>query len=112
MQADLLKEALGKDKASSTPGVGREGCGTKGGSIALACRAFDVSKTCFRYSPKRDGENELIADRLEGLTTAHKTWGFGLCYLYLRKVQCHMWNHKHVHRIYCELELNLRIKPR
>lgn len=26
----------------------------KGVSIALACRAFGVSETCFRYSPKRD----------------------------------------------------------
>ena len=25
---------------------------TRGVSIALACRAFDVSETCFRYSPK------------------------------------------------------------
>lgn len=31
---------------------------TKGVSIALACRAFGVSETCFRYSPKRDEENE------------------------------------------------------
>jgi putative transposase len=85
---------------------------TKGVSIALACRAFGVSETCFRYSPRRDAENEFIADLLEGLTKAHRTWGFGLCFLHMRNVQGHCWNHKRVHRIYCELELNLRIKPR
>lgn len=85
---------------------------TKGISIALACRAFGVSETCFRYSPKRDDENEQIADLLIGLTKARKTWGFGLCFLYLRNVQGHGWNHKRVYRIYRELELNLRIKPR
>ena len=85
---------------------------TKGFSIALACRAFGVSETCFRYSPKRDDENEQIADLLIGLTKARKTWGFGLCFLYLRNVQGHGWNHKRVYRIYRELELNLRIKPR
>lgn len=56
---------------------------TKGVSIALACRAFGVSETCFRYSLKRDDENEMIADLLVGLTNAHKTWGFGLCFLHL-----------------------------
>ena len=40
-------------------------------------RAFGVSETCFRYSPKRDDENEMIADVLVGLTNVHKTWGFG-----------------------------------
>ena len=80
----------------------------KGVSIALACRAFDVSETCYRYSPKLDGENEQIADLLLGLTVARKTWGFGLCFLYLRNVQGHRWNHKRVYRIYRELELNLR----
>jgi len=85
---------------------------TKGVSIALACRAFGVSETCYRYSPQRDEENERIAELLIGLTKAHKTWGFGLCFLHLRNVKGHVWNHKRVHRIYCELELNLRIKPR
>ena len=84
----------------------------KGVSIALACRAFNVSETCYRYSPKLDDENEQIADLLLGLTKAKKTWGFGLCFLYLRNVQGHGWNHKRVYRIYRELELNLRIKPR
>ncbi len=56
-------------------------------SIALACRAFSVSETCFRYSPKRDEENEVIADLLVGLTNVHKTWGFGLCFLHLRSVK-------------------------
>ena len=84
----------------------------KGVSIALACRAFDVSETCYRYSPKLDDENEQIANLLLGLTRAKKTWGFGLCFLYLRNVQGHGWNHKRVYRIYRELELNLRIKPR
>jgi putative transposase len=57
-------------------------------------------------------ENEEIADLLVGLTDARKTWGFGLCFLHLRNVKGHPWNHKRVYRIYCDLELNLRIKPR
>ncbi|MGX1256948.1 putative transposase [Sinorhizobium fredii] len=83
-----------------------------GVSIALACRTFGVSETCYRYSRKLNDENEQIADLLIGLTRAKKTWGFGLCFLYLRNVQGHRWNHKRVYRIYRELELNLRIKPR
>ncbi len=46
------------------------------------------------------------------LTEIHKRWGFGLCFLYLRNVKGYRWNHKRVYRIYRELELNLRIKPR
>ena len=84
----------------------------RGVSIALACRTFGLSETCYRYSPKLKSENERIGDLLIGLTKAHKTWGFGLCFLHLRNVKGHLWNHKRVYRIYRELELNLRIKPR
>ena len=81
-------------------------------SVAVACRTFGVSETCYRYSPLLSDENEQIADLLVGLTDARKTWGFGLCFLHLRNIKGHGWNHKRVYRIYCELELNLRIKPR
>jgi putative transposase len=84
----------------------------RGTSIALACRTFQISETCYRYSPVLSDENEEIADWLERLSENKRTWGFGLCFLYLRNVQGYGWNHKRVYRIYCELELNLRIKPK
>ena len=84
----------------------------RGVSIALACRTFGLSETCYRYSPKLKAENDRIGDLLIGLTHAHKTWGFGLCFLHLRNVRGYPWNHKRVYRIYRDLELNLRIKPR
>jgi len=81
-------------------------------SIAHACNTFQVSQTCYRYQAKASEENAIIADWLVSLTTAYRDWGFGLCFLNLRNVKHFKWNHKRVYRIYRELELNLRIKPR
>ena len=83
-----------------------------GVSIALACRTFGVSESCYRYEARLSDENAEIADWLIRLTATYRTWGFGLCFLYLRNVKGFGWNHKRVYRIYRELELNLRIKPR
>jgi len=81
-------------------------------SISLSCRAFLVSERCYRYQPLLCSENEAIANWLIQLTEQHSDWGFGLCFDYLRNVKGFAWNHKRVYRIYCDLALNLRIKPR
>ena len=81
-------------------------------SISVACAVFSISESCYRYEAKLKAENEEIADWLLRLTDNHRTWGFMLCFLYLRNVRGFGWNHKRVYRIYKELELNLRIKPR
>ncbi len=81
-------------------------------SIRHACGTFAISETCYRYRGIRSTENDEIADWLVRLTTAYRTWGFGLCFLYLRNVKAFGWNHKRVYRIYRALELNRRIKPR
>ena len=81
-------------------------------SIRQACVTFCVSERCFRYAPKLADDNARIAELLLGLTQAQRNWGFGLCFLFLRNVRGYTWNHKRVSRIYRELELNVRIKPR
>lgn len=81
-------------------------------SIRQACRYFVVSQGCYRYQPKLSIENDQIADWLMRITSNQRNWGFGLCFLYLRNVQGFTWNHKRIYRIYRELELNMRIKPR
>lgn len=81
-------------------------------SIRVACSALGISESGYYYQAQLSTENEEIADWLLRLTELHKRWGFGLCYLYLRNVKGFVWNHKRVYRIYRELELNLRIKPR
>lgn len=81
-------------------------------SIRRACQLFSISEACYRYQPKRSDENALIADWLLRLTYTNRRWGFGLCFLYLRNVKGYPYNHKRVYRIYRELELNLRIKPK
>lgn len=81
-------------------------------SIRLNCRIFNISVTCYYHKSVATDENKQIADLLIKLTDENKNWGFGLCFLTLRNVMGLPYNHKRVYRIYCELELNLRIKPR
>ena len=81
-------------------------------SIRVVCQAFQVSQSCYRYEAKTGAENQEIANWLLKLTDKHRDWSFDLCFLYLRNVKRMGWSHKRVYRIYRELELNLRIKPR
>lgn len=81
-------------------------------SIRLACSAFMISETCYRYKSVLNDDNALIAELLVDLAEDQTDWGFGQCFFYLRNVKGYTWNHKRVYRIYCELALNLRIRPR
>lgn len=81
-------------------------------SVTKACLIFQVSQTCYRYKDQLKDQDVIISEWLIKLTNENKTWGFKLCFLYLRNVQGYRWNHKRVYRIYKALELNLRIKPK
>ena len=77
-----------------------------GVSITMACHTFEVSETCYRYSPHLSDKNAQISNLLVGLTEAWKIWVFVLCFFRQRNVKGDGWNHKRVYRIYCGLELN------
>jgi putative transposase len=59
----------------------------RGVCIRLACLAFGISESYYRYERKLDAENAEVANWLLKLTDNHRNWGFGLCYLYLRNVK-------------------------
>jgi len=99
-------------KPSHRKEMAKEAVSEKDIPIRMACAIFVVSETCYRYQPKHSSDNALIADLLLRLTTLNRTWGFKLCFLYLRNVKGYPYNHKRIYRIYRELELNMRIKPK
>ena len=82
-------------------------------SIRKVCALFGISETCYRYQLTQTEINQRIADKLLEITTTkgQTTWGFKLCYLHIRHVLQWSYNHKRVHRIYCTLKLNLRLRP-
>lgn len=65
---------------------------------------------CFRHDPNRSKDHEIIV-LLQRMASSHPSWGFGLMFDNLR-YRGYRWNHKRVYRVYCELALNLRIKPK
>lgn len=81
-------------------------------SRRLFCEVHSFSETCFCYNAKLIDEDGRFADWLLRLTQANKRRGFGFCFLHLLNVKGFCWNHKRVYRVYRELELNLRVKPR
>jgi putative transposase len=73
---------------------------TEGGvCIRVACEAFGIGESCYRFERKLNAENAEVANWLLRLTDKHRSWGFGLCYLYLRNVRGFKRNHKRVYRI-------------
>ena len=83
---------------------------THGLSERHACRLMRVSRTVFRYRPRRRDDGE-ITDRLLELAQCKPRWGFRKMFHRLRN-QGYLWNHKRVRRVYRQLQLNIRVKPK
>ena len=75
-----------------------------------ACRVVGMSRSGYRYQSRKSDDKE-IKEQLLWLAERKSRWGFKKMYDYLRN-QGYGWNHKRIHRVYRELELNIRVKPK
>lgn len=69
-----------------------------------------ISRSGFRYQVKKP-DDEAIKEQLNMIAERKPRWGFKKMFSYLKN-QGHLWNHKRVYRVYCEMKLNLRVKPK
>lgn len=80
--------------------------GEHGLSVSRACATAKVSRSTY-YRPSvdwRERDADVI-DALNGALERRPRWGFWTCFDHLR-FKGHSWNHKKVHRIYCQMGLN------
>ena len=75
-----------------------------------ACRLANLSRNAYRYVHKKNDDFE-IQNKLKQIAEDHARWGFRKMAAVLRKGG-NRWNHKKIYRIYCEMGLNLRVKPK
>jgi len=76
-------------------------------SKAKACRSVGLSRSAL-YKARVDwGERDApVIAALNEIVTKRTRWGFWKCYWRLR-ADGHGWNFKRVHRVYCNMKLNL-----
>lgn len=80
-------------------------------SIRRSCEACGISQSSYYYKAKLSTADELIKEQLTALAQKHRRWGCKKMYSYLKN-KGHQYNHKRVRKVYCELALNLRVKPK
>jgi putative transposase len=79
--------------------------------VKRACRLFRMSRTAYAYEPRKKPEDALIKQELLALVEENKTHGFRKLFPRLRNAGF-AWNKKRVYRVYCELKLNRRRRPK
>lgn len=77
-------------------------------SKTKACRLVGFSRSAL-YKPTVDwaAKDEPVVQALNEIVAKRPRWGFWKCFNRLRK-DGHQWNHKMVHRVYCQMRLNMK----
>lgn len=79
---------------------------------ARACKIVGISRSAL-YKPVGDqmAKDAPVIDALNDMVAKRPRWGFWKCFHRIRQ-DGHPWNHKRVHRVYCDMRLNLKRKAK
>ena len=77
-------------------------------SKAKACRIAGLSRTAL-YRPRVDwfARDKEVIDAINGVIAKRPRWGFWKCHNRLW-LDGHPFSHKRVHRVYCDMKLNMK----
>jgi putative transposase len=75
-----------------------------------ACRLIQMHRSSYRYVA-RPRDDSAVIEVLGRLAETHRRWGFDKMMAWLRS-HGYRWNHKRVRRVYREMGLHIRIKPK
>jgi len=82
--------------------------GEHGLSIARACASARFSRsTYYRPAPDWRERDAEVIEALNRVVERRPRWGFWTCFDHLR-FKGFGWNHKKVHRVYCQMGLNMK----
>ena len=77
-------------------------------SRAKACRIVGYSRSaCYQPTVDWAVKDAPVIDALNTIIAKRPRWGFWKCFKRLRK-DGKPWNHKRVHRVYCDMKLNMK----
>lgn len=74
--------------------------------VSRACSAVRLSRAAY-YKPEIDraAKDQPVIEALNEIVAVELRWGFWKCFDRLRHLG-QPWNHKRVHRVYCDMKLN------
>jgi putative transposase len=77
-------------------------------SRVKACKLAGISRAAL-YRERADcaKRDTPVVEALNEVVEHHGRWGFWKCYEQLR-LDGYVFNHKRVHRVYCEMKLNMK----
>jgi putative transposase len=75
-----------------------------------ACKIFTLARSLYYRKPKKSDDYRIKMLLLK-LARKYIRWGFGKMYAAIKN-SGYTWNHKRIRRVYCEMRLNLRKKPK